>query len=332
VSGTPPWVIRVTEIKASAAINVEAERKVVQLNDEIQALVRNLKSKDQHIQESSVKIELMERRMETVKKQADAIADLESELAKAGKRERSYEEAMEQLQSDLDVLEQDNVKLKAVAANPEKQGKQQIWVYAPTNDFLQHLRIMHWRQRQSKLRATSRLRTCSNRYFIFVTTFGHERLDELQIEAYRGTVRYLRTENSYLRGQDLLREIQALPPLREESSRTPTPPLEPSGLSDTDDDSDPESPPRPPRTLRSLATETKLLYRDVIKFSSSPRVVDLSVIHKKGEDGTMLSGRGWLPRKKMPAHQVWERKMEAEKLNRRVRGLMERASAIGGNL
>jgi dynactin 1 len=123
VSGTPPWVARVTEIKASAAINVEAERKVVQLNDEIQALVRNLKSKDQHIQESSVKIELMERRMETVKKQAEAIADLESELAKARRQERSYEEAMEQLQSDLDVLEQDNVKLKTLAANPEKQGK-----------------------------------------------------------------------------------------------------------------------------------------------------------------------------------------------------------------
>jgi vacuolar-type H+-ATPase subunit I/STV1 len=122
VSGTPPWVIRVAEIKANLAINVEAERKVIQLNDEIQALVRNLKAKDQHIQESSVKIELMERRMETVKKQADAIVDLESELSKARKQERSYEEAMEQLQADLDALEQDNVKLKAMAAGPERQS------------------------------------------------------------------------------------------------------------------------------------------------------------------------------------------------------------------
>lgn len=126
VTGTPPWVVRVAEIKASAAINVEAEAKVVQLNDEIQALVRNLKTKDQNIQESSVKIELMDRRMEAAKKQADAIVDLESELSKARKQERSYEEAMEQLQADLDVLEQDNVKLKAIAANPERQGTR--WV------------------------------------------------------------------------------------------------------------------------------------------------------------------------------------------------------------
>jgi dynactin 1 len=122
VTGTPPWVTRVSEVKARAAVNVEAERRAVQLNDEIQALVRNLKSKDQNIQESSVKIELMERRMETVKKQADTINDLETELSKARKQERSYEEAIDQLQHDLDTLEQDNMKLKALANNPERQG------------------------------------------------------------------------------------------------------------------------------------------------------------------------------------------------------------------
>ena len=58
------------------AINVEAERKVAQLHEEIQGLVRNLKAKEQQAQETTVKIELMERRMETVKKQADTIADL----------------------------------------------------------------------------------------------------------------------------------------------------------------------------------------------------------------------------------------------------------------
>ena len=114
---------RIDEIKAATAINVEAERKVAQLNDEIQALARTLKIKDQTIQETNVKIELMERRMETVKKQADAITDLENELSKARKQEHAYEEAMEQLQADLDALEQDNAKLKALANNPERQGE-----------------------------------------------------------------------------------------------------------------------------------------------------------------------------------------------------------------
>jgi dynactin 1 len=77
----------------------------------------------------------------------------------------------------------------------------------------------------------------------------------------------------------------------------------------------------------------------VIKFSASPRVVDLSTTSanrsrsKKLEDGSVVAvGRGWVPRNKMPAHQVWERKVEAERLSRRVKGLMERASSISKNL
>jgi dynactin 1 len=90
----------------------------------MQSLVRTLRAKDQSIQETAVKIELMERRLEASKKQADTISELESELAKARKQESAYEEAMEQLQSDLDVLEKDNAKLKAAAvAHPERQGE-----------------------------------------------------------------------------------------------------------------------------------------------------------------------------------------------------------------
>ena len=110
-------------MKASTAVNAEAERKVAQLNDEMQGLVRSLKTKDQVIQESNVKIELMERRLETVKKQADTIADLEGELSNARKQKRVYEEAMEQLQADLDTLEQDNAKLKAMTNAHEHQSK-----------------------------------------------------------------------------------------------------------------------------------------------------------------------------------------------------------------
>ena len=87
----------------------------------MQALARTLRARDQQIQESSVKIELMERRMEASKKQADTIVDLENELMKARKQERAYEEAMEQLQADLDALEQDNAKLKAAASTTESK-------------------------------------------------------------------------------------------------------------------------------------------------------------------------------------------------------------------
>ncbi|KAL4067219.1 dynein associated protein-domain-containing protein [Scleroderma yunnanense] len=292
ISGTPPWVVRIEEVRASTAVNVEAEHKAAQLQDEVQGLVRTLKARDQNLQEAGVKIELMERRMETVKKQADTIVELETELSKARKQERAYEEAMEQLQADLDTLEQDNAKLKVIAA-PERQvaGAQPT---EPDNAPIEG-------------------------------TFETSHLLE-QIEALRGTVRYLRTENSYLKGQDLLREIQALPPLPDPVARAATPPLDPSGTSDSED-SDYDIPATPP-TLRSLATETKVLYHDVIKFSSSPRVVDLSALHAKRAANEGKAVKGWIRKKDTPAHQIFERKMEAECLRKRVKGLLDRASAL----
>ena len=122
VSGTAPWIARVDEIKSAFAVNVEAERKVAQLNDEIQALARNVKIKDQNIQESSVKIELMERRLEVIKKQAETILDLENKLASAKKDVKKFREDMESLQIELE-MEQKNAKSMATAAGEENQSE-----------------------------------------------------------------------------------------------------------------------------------------------------------------------------------------------------------------
>lgn len=104
----------------------------------MQGLIRTLKSKDQHIQESTVKIELLERKMENVKKQADAIVDLEDELGKARKQERAYEEAMEQLQMDLDQLEQDNEGLRLATAGQERQGRSR---HPGKSSLVQHVNV-----------------------------------------------------------------------------------------------------------------------------------------------------------------------------------------------
>jgi dynactin 1 len=132
----------------------------------------------------------------------------------------------------------------------------------------------------------------------------------------------MRNENSYLKGQDLLREIEALPSLPTTILREPTPPLVPSSLSDTDD-SDLEGP-ATPISLRTLAAETKLLYREVFKFTASPKVVDLT----SGQSNREGHARAWMPKKKTPAYQIWERRMEGEKLSRRLKGLLERTNTI----
>jgi dynactin 1 len=146
-----------------------------------------------------------------------------------------------------------------------------------------------------------------------------------QLEALRGTVRFLRTENSYLKGQDMLREIEALPPLPAPAKRPDTPPLEPSVLADADSDAD--DGPRTPPTLRALATETKRLYRDALRFAAAPRVVDLSAVNARRVEAA-AGGPAWMSRKQMPAQQMLARKAEAERLRNRVRGLVQRTNVL----
>ncbi|CAE6490107.1 unnamed protein product [Rhizoctonia solani] len=309
-----PWVVRIAEVKALSAVNVDAERTVNKLNEEIKDLIRSIKTRDQTIQETSVKIELMERRMETVKKQADAIVDLEGDLAKARKQEKAYEEALEQLQSDLDEMGQENARLKQATAGMEKHAS------------------------------------------------GMQPAVEEPIESLRGAVRFLRHENSYLKSQDLLRELNSLPPLGDKPipvtlsriSRTSARPLttvvrSPTPLSevseeeylmeelrdeyDSEESEEAERPPSP----HALATESKLLYRDLLLFASQPRVVDLSVrtrqlqpepeLQENNENNEEENEEQWT-RELLPHEQLVARRRENKILGRRVRGLAERAGQL----
>lgn len=70
--------------------------------------------------------------METVKKQTDAISELENEAAKARKQERAYEEALEQIQKDLDVLDKENMKLRTAAAGQKRESKSRDAILNPS--------------------------------------------------------------------------------------------------------------------------------------------------------------------------------------------------------
>ena len=107
-----PWVSRVADMHSSAARDLDAEQKVVRLSEDVKDLAREIRAKDQTIQEASVKIELLEKRTEAVKRQADALAEMEGEVVKAREQERELERTVEQLQRDYDVMAAENAKLK----------------------------------------------------------------------------------------------------------------------------------------------------------------------------------------------------------------------------
>ncbi|GAA5880816.1 hypothetical protein JCM16303_005127 [Sporobolomyces ruberrimus] len=285
LSYSPPWIARVAEIQSNAAINVDAERKVVQLNEEMRELARELRTKEQSHQESAVKIELMEKRLESVKKQAEVLAQLEADLAKSRKQERTYEEANEVLQRDLDAMEQELGKLRQNVATQEKQnGGISSNTHGDSSAYEGNMETAYLIDKISSLRSA---------------------------------VRFLRSENSYLKSQDLLSELDSLPTYE----LPPTPPLTPESSSDEESSLPFSRAHKKPSTLpaQSFAARSKLLLREASLISATPRLVDLSQVPPIGPDRK----RAWTPAQRDPRNQLWAEKERVRALERKVRNLVE---------
>jgi dynactin 1 len=178
-----------------------------------------------------------------------------------------------------------------------------------------------------------------------------------QIESLRGAVRFLRRENGYLKGQEMLKEIQSLPSLGSPGMAYDGPSL-PTLSTDIDEDGGVDDDPSTVQTsrrkstamhgkkstaevdeepltgarkegkasLQSLSRDSKLLYRELLEYSASPKLVDLEALEKERKVG-------WMPHKKTAAYELWERKREGDRLRKQVKGLRlqtARLVSIGG--
>lgn len=120
--------------------------------------------------------------METVKKQADQIIVLEETLTKTQAQEQMYAEAMENLQTEYDALEQENMQLKKNAAKKEEKR-----LSAPK-------------------KAEFDMMEDSSSILEIDNTNIHEMNN--QMESLKSAIRYLRAENAHLKGSDIIRSLQ----------------------------------------------------------------------------------------------------------------------------
>lgn len=310
LAASPPWLARVASIKQAATHSAEAEHKVSRLSEELKEMLREIKIRDQSLQESGVKIETLEHRLEASRRQADMILELENDIAKSKKQEKVYEEAMEQLQAEYDTLEAENARLRKNRGSNTDSPSASAYGEMPL-------------QSPSAVEATHLVE---------------------QIEALRGAVRFLRSENALLKSRDMYDDINMLAPLRT-ISVAPLPPLpalpalpplpdlvggkkssQSSGKADDDSDAESEGPVTPrtssirPDARQALDTESKLLLRELARYSAAPRIVDIS--------GLGAGGPAWRSRKNSPEAQVFRWANERRALEQRVEDLGARVRAL----
>ncbi|KAI8984000.1 dynein associated protein-domain-containing protein [Mycotypha africana] len=178
-----PWTQRASDIKAEVVVNHELERKLQQHNEEIVKLVKDVRLKDQALQESEVKINLLEKRMEMARREAEKIKSLESDLEKALSQEQMYAEAMENLQNEYDTLEAENNNLKKEASKREEKRQ----------SLLRKANFVELAERDDPVQ----IQEMAGNYVEMAT----------EMETLKASIRYLRAENAQLKSSDFIRSL-----------------------------------------------------------------------------------------------------------------------------
>lgn len=236
----------------------------------------------------------MEKRMESVKKQADAVAELERELGKAVADSNDYRAALTSVGEDLEKAEMELGKLRQNAAASEKAGAQHVDLAWFDLLLTSRLSFAGAASAPGEGETVAYEGSMETSYLI------------QQIDSLRGAVRFLRSENSYIKSQDLLAELDDLPSYTAPRPQ-PSPPREPTGL--------PAARSANPPPL-SFATQSKLLLREARLISSTPRLVDLSLVKVGGKPG-------WQPSARAPRNQLLAEKERSRALSRKVQQLWE---------
>lgn len=119
---TEPWILRSQELKSSKTVHVDTEEQLIRLKEESNERARQVKQRDQTLEEASVKIELLESRMRDATKKNERINDLERRIEEAKKQEAKLNEIIESRDKELVLTEADREKWKKTAEDNKTIG------------------------------------------------------------------------------------------------------------------------------------------------------------------------------------------------------------------
>ncbi|KAK6604714.1 CAP-Gly domain-containing protein [Botrytis cinerea] len=120
---TAPWILRSQELKSSKTVTVDTQEELRRLKEDNHERLRLIALRDQTLEESSVKIELLESRMRDATKKNERINELERKIEVAKNREAELAEAIELQNKELSTMEADREKWKKIADESKALGE-----------------------------------------------------------------------------------------------------------------------------------------------------------------------------------------------------------------
>uniref|UniRef100_H3CNJ1 Dynactin subunit 1 n=1 Tax=Tetraodon nigroviridis TaxID=99883 RepID=H3CNJ1_TETNG len=256
---TPPVEVRASSVRAEMT---DAEGLGVKLEDRetvIKELKKSLKIKGEELSEASVRLSLLEKKLDTSTKDADERVEkiqtrLDENLALLKKKEKEFEETMDALQADIDQLEAEKAELKQRIAN---QSKMTIEGLVSRGVASSNTAAAAAQGPAGGSGARTRGLPPSLAGSLQVVDSP---LLRQQVEAQRLGLKHLKNENNRLKAEKMRAQLASLPPLR--PAKLPPVPRDGS------------APPGGPNT--GIYRRTDQLLATLLKLSADVRVVDVT--------------------------------------------------------
>ncbi|XP_076144781.1 dynactin subunit 1a isoform X2 [Alosa pseudoharengus] len=249
---TPPVEARAAALRAELT---DAEGLGLKLEDRetvIKELKKSLKIKGEELSEASVRLSLLEKKLDTSTKDADERVEkiqtrLDETLTLLKKKEKEFEETMDALQADIDQLESEKAELKQRLGNQSRMT-------------IEGLRPPPASGIASIVTGTSTSAVAAS----MVAGAGSLQVVDSpllrqQIDAQRLAIKHLKNDNNRLKAERMRAQLASLPPLT-------VPKM--SGV--------PKEGVPPDAASGSLYRKTDLLLSNLLKMSADVRVVDIT--------------------------------------------------------
>eukprot|EP00158_Paraphelidium_tribonemae_P009616 Partr_v1_DN28910_c0_g1_i1_m25417 putative DyNactin len=115
-----PWTLRSAAMLNARQADPEAELKLSTMTDEIQALKQQISTKEENYNQSHMKVQILEKRIEALREQSSVVDHYEVEIKKLKEQETFYMDAIETMQVDIDKLRTE-LQVKSRAPSPNQQ-------------------------------------------------------------------------------------------------------------------------------------------------------------------------------------------------------------------
>lgn len=112
----PPWQQRAQSVRAAKQTSQNTEQELVRLKDTLHSQSQQLRARDQSLEESNVKIELLESRTRDAAEKAGRISELQAKLEEGRKRERQLAGQLEEHAREVKSLGIERDHWKGVAS------------------------------------------------------------------------------------------------------------------------------------------------------------------------------------------------------------------------